>query len=321
MDASTHSVGDPDPARPGLRQKRRWQHRLRHRFRRSHAAQAAARCQDRRHRVGRCQRRSRRAHRAPQRSLRRLAAGAASQTSRPEQAGRAPRLLARRQHYGVGNVELHSSPRLDGADVVADPAVRYLDQLPLTPEQIAIMLGALGERDPGSEPLRARMLALHSALAGSDADPENPTLASVRRRLELAYASSDIAHPPPLTHDALGRDRLVTAPPLARTSMVPRAWPRGLLARWFLRFARHDDPRLKSTDGDRARASERPDLAQTRRQGWRRAATFRRLVLMGLIVSQTYIASNFMVAVLPYHGRQPLEIAILVLFAILFGWV
>ena len=30
---------------------------------------------------------------------------------------------------------------------------------------------------------------------------------------------------------------------------------------------------------------------------------------MALIVSQTYIASDFMVAVLPYHGRQPLEIA------------
>ena len=28
-----------------------------------------------------------------------------------------------------------------------------------------------------------------------------------------------------------------------------------------------------------------------------------------------------MSAVLPYHGQQPLEIAILVLFAILFAWV
>ena len=28
-----------------------------------------------------------------------------------------------------------------------------------------------------------------------------------------------------------------------------------------------------------------------------------------------------MIDVLPYHGTQPLEIAILVLFAILFGWV
>ncbi|HKW81366.1 MAG TPA: glucans biosynthesis glucosyltransferase MdoH, partial [Casimicrobiaceae bacterium] len=90
------------------------------------------------------------------------------------------------------------------------------------------------------------------------------------------------------------RERLVTAPPLSRGSMVPHAWPR------------HDE-----------RASDAP----TARPGWHRAAAIRRLALAGLVVSQTYVASSFMVAVLPYHGRQPLEIAILVLFAILFAWV
>src|SRR5947199_392096 len=45
------------------------------------------------------------------------------------------------------------------------------------------------------------------------------------------------------------------------------------------------------------------------------------VVLLGLVVAQTYIATNFMVAVLPYHGRQPLEIVMLALFCVLFAWV
>ena len=218
-------------------------------------------------------------------------------------------------------MELHSSPRLDGADDAADVCIRYLDRLPLAPEQRAALLRhAAGDAGPGRDSRRAKMLLLHEALAGGDVDLGNPAVASIRRRLELAYATTESVHPPPLAHDALGRERLVTAPPLTRTSMVPRAWPRGLLARWFLRFARHEEPRTTAL-GSRPTGRDDVQEAPERRAGWRRAATFRRVVLTGLIVSQTYIASNFMVAVLPYHGRQPLEIAILVLFAILFGWV
>ncbi len=218
-------------------------------------------------------------------------------------------------------MELHSSPRLDGADDAADVCIRYLDRLPLAPEQRAALLRhAAGDAGPGRDSRRAKMLLLHEALAGGDVDLGNPAVASIRRRLELAYATTESVHPPPLAHDALGRERLVTAPPLTRTSMVPRAWPRGLLARWFLRFARHEEPRT-TAPGSRPTGRDDVQEAPERRAGWRRAATFRRVVLTGLIVSQTYIASNFMVAVLPYHGRQPLEIAILVLFAILFGWV
>src|SRR5438034_1052845 len=32
-------------------------------------------------------------------------------------------------------------------------------------------------------------------------------------------------------------------------------------------------------------------------------------------------AADASIAVLPYHGRQPLEVAMLVLFAVLFGWI
>ena len=218
-------------------------------------------------------------------------------------------------------MELHPSSRVAGADDDADACIRYLDRLPLAPEQRAALLRRIAA-DVGTvaDSVRAKMLRLHEALAGGDVDPDNPGLASIRQRLELAYGASDAIHPPPLTHDALGRDRLVTAPPLTRTSMVPHAWPRGLLARWFLRFVRHDEPRASDAGGP-GDACDPIQRAPKHRERWRRAATLRRIVLMGLIVSQTYIASNFMVAVLPYHGRQPLEIAILILFAILFGWI
>jgi membrane glycosyltransferase len=218
-------------------------------------------------------------------------------------------------------VELHPSPRVAGADEAVDVCVRYLDRLPLAPEQRAAMQALASDAGSDDDGMRAAMLVLQQALAGRDVDPDNPSLASIRRRLELAHSATEAGHAAPLAQDALGRDRLVTAPPLARTSMVPRAWPRGLLARWVLRFSRGDEPDATTSAEPRASGGEARRRTAELRARSHRAATFRRVVLTGLIVSQTYIASNFMVAVLPYHGRQPLEIAILVLFAILFGWV
>jgi membrane glycosyltransferase len=40
-----------------------------------------------------------------------------------------------------------------------------------------------------------------------------------------------------------------------------------------------------------------------------------------LILGQTVIATDYMLRILPYHGREPVEIAILILFAILFAWI
>src|SRR5947199_15558 len=54
---------------------------------------------------------------------------------------------------------------------------------------------------------------------------------------------------------------------------------------------------------------------------WHATGVRRRLFLLALLLAQTYVATYFMAVVLPYHGRQPLEIGILVLFAILFAWV
>lgn len=58
---------------------------------------------------------------------------------------------------------------------------------------------------------------------------------------------------------------------------------------------------------------EKEDLA--------RSALRRRLSLLLLTLGQTWLATDYMASVLPYQGRQPLEIAMLILFAMLFAWI
>jgi len=85
-------------------------------------------------------------------------------------------------------------------------------------------------------------------------------------------------------------ERRAMMPAINRTSMAPKPW----------------------TEIARTRATPAP---------WRRAASFRRYCLFFLVLAQTWLATNYMASVLPYHGRQPLEIALLLLFAILFFWI
>ncbi len=54
---------------------------------------------------------------------------------------------------------------------------------------------------------------------------------------------------------------------------------------------------------------------------WQTTGVVRRVVLLTLTIAQTWIATDFLATVLPYSGRHVLEIAILTLFAILFGWI
>lgn len=97
-----------------------------------------------------------------------------------------------------------------------------------------------------------------------------------------------------------GPAKLLTAPPLNRGSMAPRA----PVFRTF---------RNSSSEGGPVSPDPRGD--------WHRAGTLRRLVLVLLAAGQTTLATYFMTAVLPYHGDQVLEMALLALFAILFAWV
>lgn len=55
--------------------------------------------------------------------------------------------------------------------------------------------------------------------------------------------------------------------------------------------------------------------------GWQHFATRRRIVLLALIATQTYIATRYLLEILPEKGGTTLELAIASLFAILFAWI
>ena len=181
--------------------------------------------------------------------------------------------------------------------------IRYVESLLLsTAERQALLADVAAHLPVNSLSTAEAMEALHRLLAGGNVDPDDPPHAAARRRLELALAHQAGASAKLFT-DA--QERMMTSPPLARGSMVPPRWSRVFLGRWL---------------GSR-RARDQEDDAPDPLAEWHASGIFRRLVALGLTLAQTYIATTFMVAVLPYHGRQPLEIAMLVLFAILFAWV
>jgi len=160
------------------------------------------------------------------------------------------------------------------------------------------------ERDSNESPAAASAEALIATTASSadgarcdaSADrPREPASGSMRARLERALSRDAAADPRVLGKDVHGRARLVTTPALQRVSMVPRKWRGGVA---------EDMP--PSADEDKP---------------WYHAANRRRVVLLALALLQTWLATTLMSAVLPYHGQEPLELAILVLFAILFTWV
>jgi len=61
-----------------------------------------------------------------------------------------------------------------------------------------------------------------------------------------------------------------------------------------------------------------PEQASSSPVHWRKKARLRRFVLTILVVGQCGIASSTMIRVLPYHGGDPLEISLAVVFALLF---
>ena len=198
-------------------------------------------------------------------------------------------------------MELHLTPHLIRAAARLESCERYLDRLPLAPEERRELLLTACSRS-GASP-RDAMAELHRALAGGAIDRDNPAYASIERRLHLAYGAPQTDAGPVIATDTQQRPRLFTAPPVNRGSMAPRSWLRSRLSRIF--------------QGSGEARTDSPDS----RGYWQRAALLRRSVLLGLVLAQTYIATDFMTRVLPYKGTQPLEIAILVLFAILFGWI
>ena len=178
---------------------------------------------------------------------------------------------------------------MSGGKGIPSACARYADRLGLGEQRQAELLRAVAGHPPAEA-----MARLHGGLAGTEGKGLALAERSLAARLSLAGGELPASN---VRRDLSGRPRLLTAPPIRRTPMAPSAWPLRPLS-WPFRGA-----------------------GQARASAPQRAGRFRRITLAVLILAQTLAASWAMIAVLPYHGTQPLEILILALFAILFAWV
>lgn len=210
-------------------------------------------------------------------------------------------------------MELHSASRLKHYFPYWDLCKSYLTRLPLTPARRDALLDKVAIQDADSPGVA--MTALHVALADPQAsiDVDNPAAASVGARLKLSQ-QAHIADSAPTGCSVYSTAQLPLRPHIQRTTMAPLNWPPRLNSGLF--ETRH--PTLNHDDCPANALAEDSTLTTG---SWQQAGTRRRLVLMVASVILTYLATSAMMEVLPYHGQQPLEIGILILFAILSGWV
>jgi membrane glycosyltransferase len=173
----------------------------------------------------------------------------------------------------------------------------YLERLPISAERRLELRRVVA----GAPPEKA-MAALHRALGGARA-LDNPAAASLSARLALATGAPPGTGPGGVPTVAADGRALPTTPAIRRTSMAPRHWPPRLTV-WPLGHLR----------GKSRRASLAPRPRRT-------DGSLRRTVLTALILGQSALATWSMTSILPYHGARPMEIAVLILFAILFFWV
>ncbi|MDD5247442.1 MAG: glucans biosynthesis glucosyltransferase MdoH [Rhodocyclaceae bacterium] len=192
-------------------------------------------------------------------------------------------------------MELHHSAGLRRSAAAAMRGAAYVERLPLAAARRVELRQAAATAKP-----EAAMAAVHRALAGAAEAAENPADASLAARLALACATpaaapgSAVAEKTP----AIAPDgrRLAIVPAIRRRPLAPGPWPPRLS--WWPRTPVPAAPAHRRSPGKRRRA-----------------------VLAVLTLGQTALATWSMTAVLPYHGREPLEMAILALFAVLFFWV
>jgi membrane glycosyltransferase len=127
-------------------------------------------------------------------------------------------------------------------------------------------------------------------------------------RMEAALAGRSPRDLPPAVAPLRRGGLLRSAPPPTRKSMPANRFQRGLLRRAIVRA------------GDAAPPPCRP-RSRRRTTEWSRSAARRRWLLAFLVLIPSFVASQFLLEVLPYKGRSVLELAIVVFFAALFGWI
>ncbi|RJG01974.1 glucans biosynthesis glucosyltransferase MdoH [Noviherbaspirillum sedimenti] len=130
-----------------------------------------------------------------------------------------------------------------------------------------------------------------------------------RVRLAPAAAAATAVAPVEASGGAARVDGLPLAPGLRRAAMLPHSW--GVL-----------NPLWRRGKACAQEAQERDTVDGSDPLGqWQHPGNLRRLSLLFMMLAQTALATQAMARVLPYQGQPPLEIAALVLFALLFCWV
>jgi membrane glycosyltransferase len=202
-----------------------------------------------------------------------------------------------------------ASRQLTPSAPLPDVVARYLAAMPIVGDererQLAQVAARAAARAHAGDDRVGALRLLHEVLAEREVADADSVGASARRRIELAFGAA--ATRALVAVDRAGRERLISTPALIRTPMAPHRW-----SFWS---------RFHHAHGEQPDAGG-PNLAQQlKKQPWQRAGSLRRAALSGLVVAQTWLATSSLAAILPYHGRPPLELALLALFAVLFAWI
>lgn len=154
--------------------------------------------------------------------------------------------------------------------------------------------GGDGSRGPRADSLDALSEILVEEAGAEPQVPSSSAEAFERWRLAAWWAGAGRPAPPARAPEP---QSFIATPPLTRRPMPPAR---------LGRLGRRSAPVPK-----RAR----------RRAPWALAGRRRRIALLFLVLIPSVIATGFMIEVLPYQGRTPLEGAIALLFGALFGWI
>ena len=191
-------------------------------------------------------------------------------------------------------------------------ALRYLAAFDLSDVERARLAARAMERAltappwaPGASACSETMQALRELLvetngSSSDAPASGPPFLAWRLRRLLGSEAAATGTPP-------------TMPPVTRASM----WAHRLEVRGHRRRI----VRAPLPEGAPQRAAADPfDLDRSDRP-WLRSARRRRRLLALLVLLPTIVATGFMTEVLPHQGGTWLEVAIALVFGLLFGWI
>ncbi len=170
----------------------------------------------------------------------------------------------------------------------------------------------------GSDAIDVTLAALRALVVDRFAAAPRPWSGVVDRflgwRLDRILRGGRDAHREPMETVPVRDGSFDSMPPIRRTSMAPQPMERRLMRRWLAR--------LRGSERARAAAAARREFRRRRRAlPWTRVAVRRRLLLAILVLGPTVVASGFMVNVLPRGGATALEVAIVVVFGLLFGWI